>query len=51
MVNAGAALWAACKARDIPKGMAMAEESLDSGAAARKLDELVRLSRATGDGA
>jgi anthranilate phosphoribosyltransferase len=48
VVNAGAALWACRKARDFREGMVMAEESLDSGAAARKLDDLIRLTRSPG---
>jgi anthranilate phosphoribosyltransferase len=51
VVNAGAALWAAAKAVDIQTGMAMAEESLDSGAAAQRLEAMIRLTSSPGAGA
>lgn len=41
-VNAGAALMAAGVARDLGEGIRMAEDALDEGRAARKLEELVR---------
>lgn len=44
LVNASAALVAAGRAGDFREGMALAAESIDSGAAARKLEHLVRLS-------
>lgn len=50
VVNAGAALWTARKAGDLREGMAMAEVSLDSGAAARRLDDLIRLTAPPGGG-
>ncbi|MCI0410371.1 MAG: anthranilate phosphoribosyltransferase, partial [Acidobacteria bacterium] len=50
VVNAGAALWAARKAGDFQEGIAKAEESLDSGAAAKRLDDLIRLTRQPGAG-
>src|SRR5690606_12302152 len=45
LLNAGAALLAAGKARDLKEGIAMARESIASGAALRKVDELVEFSR------
>ena len=45
LVNASAALVAAGKAADFTKAMAMAAESIDSGAAGRKLEELAVLTR------
>jgi anthranilate phosphoribosyltransferase len=42
LVNASAALVAAGRARDFPEAMALAAESIDSGAALRKLQELAR---------
>jgi anthranilate phosphoribosyltransferase len=44
-LNAGAALYAANKAADIAHGLAMAREALSSGAARRKLDQLVAVSQ------
>jgi anthranilate phosphoribosyltransferase len=40
LVNAGAAIVAANKAETLEEGIAMAEESIDSGAAAEKLQQL-----------
>ncbi|MDX1396735.1 MAG: anthranilate phosphoribosyltransferase [Gemmatimonadota bacterium] len=40
VLNAGAALWAASVVDDLTAGMRRAEESIDSGAAAWKLDRL-----------
>jgi anthranilate phosphoribosyltransferase len=48
VVNAGAALWAAGKAADLREGMTLAERALDSGAAAHKLQELIRLTHSPG---
>lgn len=45
MLNAGTALMAGGKAATIPEGIALARELIVSGAALRKLDELVRFSR------
>ena len=45
LLNAGAALMAGGKAATIPEGIALARELIASGAALRKLDELVRFSR------
>ncbi|MCX6635203.1 MAG: anthranilate phosphoribosyltransferase [Acidobacteria bacterium] len=42
LVNAAAALVAAGKARDFGEGMALAAESIDSGAARARLDQLIR---------
>lgn len=41
VVNAAAAIWVADRARSLKEGIAVAEESLDSGAAARKLEEFL----------
>jgi anthranilate phosphoribosyltransferase len=46
LVNAAAALVAAGKAADFRDGMRVAAESVDSGAARHKLDELVQLTNA-----
>ncbi|MDD3934076.1 MAG: anthranilate phosphoribosyltransferase [Methanoculleus sp.] len=48
LLNAGAAIYLGGKAGDIARGIARAEESIDSGAA---LDRLHRLIEATGGGA
>ena len=45
-LNAGAALYIAGKSDTMEKGVRMAEELLDSGAAMRKLEEFIRESRA-----
>lgn len=45
LLNAGTALMAGGKAATIPEGIALARELIVSGAALRKLDELVRFSR------
>ncbi|MGB7340596.1 MAG: anthranilate phosphoribosyltransferase [Phototrophicaceae bacterium] len=45
LLNAGAALWAAGKTDDIEKGIKLAEQSLDSGAAEQKLDALIEMSQ------
>jgi anthranilate phosphoribosyltransferase len=45
LLNAGAALYAVDAVSSIGDGVAMARESIDSGAAAAKLEELVRLSQ------
>jgi anthranilate phosphoribosyltransferase len=44
-MNAAAALVAGAKARDLKEGVGRAAQSIDSGAAAGKLDALVRLSQ------
>jgi anthranilate phosphoribosyltransferase len=44
-MNAAAALVAGGKARDLKEGVGVAAQSIDSRAAARKLDALVTLSR------
>jgi anthranilate phosphoribosyltransferase len=43
VLNSAFALVAADKAEDVPAGMALAEQSIDSGAARQKLDELIRV--------
>jgi len=43
VLNAAAVLWAAGKAADLPAARGRAERALDSAAAARLLDDLVRL--------
>ncbi|MEL6309258.1 MAG: anthranilate phosphoribosyltransferase, partial [Chloroflexota bacterium] len=45
VLNAGAALWAAGKADDIDKGIKLAIDSIDSGAAEQKLDALIEMSQ------
>jgi anthranilate phosphoribosyltransferase len=44
VLNAGAALWVAGAASDLVSGVALADESLASGAAAEKLAALARVS-------
>jgi len=46
VLNAGAALVVAGAAADLPAGMALAEESIDTGRASRALDTLVEVSQA-----
>lgn len=46
LLNAAAALVCAEKASDIPEGIRMAEQSIDSGKAMEKLDALVRFTQA-----
>ncbi len=48
VLNAGAALAAARKARDIREGIAMAEAAIDDGKALEKLDALARYTRENG---
>jgi len=48
LLNAAAALMAAGKAADIPEGIKQAESSVDSGAAAQKLKDLVRFTQENG---
>ncbi len=45
LLNAAAVFVAAEKARDLREGIAMAEESIDSGQAMRKLRELIQFSK------
>jgi anthranilate phosphoribosyltransferase len=45
LLNAGAALVAAGKAASLKQGIALAAETIDSGAALRKLDALVEFSQ------
>lgn len=45
LLNAGAALWAAGKSSDLASGIKLAEESIDSGAAEKKLDSLIEMSQ------
>ncbi|MCD6093445.1 MAG: anthranilate phosphoribosyltransferase, partial [Candidatus Omnitrophica bacterium] len=40
LLNSGCAIYAADKAGDIKQGIEMAEESIDSGKALKKLEEL-----------
>jgi anthranilate phosphoribosyltransferase len=49
LLNAGAALYAADAALSIRDGVVLASESIDSGAARAKLDELVSLSQELGE--
>jgi len=46
LVNAAAALVLAGRANDFPEGVALAAESIDSGAARAKLDQLIRFTGA-----
>ena len=46
LLNAGAALVVAGRAKDLKEGVALGTKSLDSGAAAAKLAQLVAVSRA-----
>ena len=46
VINAAGALWAAGKAADLREGARLAGEALDSGAAAARLESLIRLSGA-----
>jgi len=48
VLNAGAALVALGAARDLKEGAMLAQESIDSGAASRKLDEWVELTCSLG---
>jgi len=45
LLNSGAALWAAGRAENLRAGIAMARDSLDSGAALEKLDRLIAYSQ------
>ena len=45
-MNAAAALVVGAKARDFKEGVALAAQSIDSGAAAAKLEALIALSQA-----
>ena len=45
LLNAGAAIWVAGLAEDLAEGIALARESLDSGAARERLELLIRASR------
>lgn len=45
LLNSGAALWAAGKAENIENGIKLAEQSIDSGAAEKKLDALIEMSQ------
>jgi anthranilate phosphoribosyltransferase len=45
LLNTGAALWAAGKVDNIEEGINFASESIDSGAAVKKLDELIEMSQ------
>ena len=44
LLNAGAALFAAGKAKDIQEGIALAAEKIDSGAAAKALENVIAVS-------
>ncbi len=48
VLNAAAALWIAERASSLPEGRRLAEQALDSGAAARTLARYVELSRLAG---
>jgi anthranilate phosphoribosyltransferase len=49
VLNAAAALWIADRAPSLEAGAALAQETIDSGAAARTLARYVELSRSVGD--
>jgi len=49
VLNAGAAIWVAGFSSDLARGVERAQQSIDTGAAREKLDELVRVSRAAGE--
>ncbi|MCH4032643.1 MAG: anthranilate phosphoribosyltransferase [Lachnospiraceae bacterium] len=44
LLNAGAALFAAGKAKDLQEGIALAAERIDSGTAAKTLEEVIKVS-------
>ena len=48
LINTAAALMAAGKAASLADGLGLAESALDSGAAAAKLEGLVRFTRENG---
>lgn len=48
LLNASAVLVAGGKAKDLPEGLGLAAESIDSGNASRKIDELARMSHSFG---
>jgi anthranilate phosphoribosyltransferase len=48
LLNAGAALVVAGKAANVKEGIQMAEETIDSGAAADKLQQLIRFTNEMG---
>jgi anthranilate phosphoribosyltransferase len=48
VLNAAAALLAADAVRDLKEGALLAQESIDSGDASRKLEEWVELTRSLG---
>jgi len=48
LLNTSAALVAAGKAAEFKEGIRMAEESIDSGKASRKLADLIRYTRENG---
>lgn len=45
LLNSGAAIYVGGKAKTLADGIDLAEESIDSGAAAGKLDELIKLTK------
>jgi len=47
-VNAAAALWVSGAADDFAGGIGLAQQSIDSGAARQRLDELVEATNAFG---
>ena len=49
LLNSGAALLAANRVSDIPQGVEMAAEVIDTGAALAKLEALVTLSQQLGE--
>jgi anthranilate phosphoribosyltransferase len=49
LMNAAAALVAGARARDLKEGVGLAAHAVDSGAALRKLEALVALSRRLAD--
>jgi anthranilate phosphoribosyltransferase len=45
LLNAGAVLYVAGKAATFAEGVSLAADAIDSGAAARKLEQVVRMSQ------
>jgi len=50
LANAAAGLWVCQRTHSLMEGVAMASQAIDSGAAAGKLEELVRFTQASPDG-
>jgi anthranilate phosphoribosyltransferase len=48
LMNAGAGLFISGKAKDMPEGVRLAAQLIDSGAALRKVDDMIRVSNSLG---